>query len=130
MRADEQHHQRVAPDVVEHLVQRHDVADALGHLLLAELEHAVVHPDLRELAAARHARLGRLVLVVGEDEVVAAAVDLKSDPEPLLGHRRALDVPARPAAAPGREPDRVLAVLVRLPQREVERVLLQRRAHR
>ena len=43
-----------------------------------------------------------------------------------LGHRRALDVPAGPARAPGRVPAGVLAVLVRLPEGEVERVLLER----
>ena len=74
--------------------------------------------------AVGSAGLRRLVLVVGEDQVRAAAVDLEVEPEQLLGHRRALDVPARPAAAPGRLPGRVLARLLRLPQREVERVPL------
>ena len=75
-------------------------------------------------APRAHPRLRGLVLVMGEDEVVAAAVDLEADAEQLLGHRRALDVPARPAAAPRRVPGGVLALLLRLPQREVERILL------
>ena len=74
------------------------------------------------------ARLGGLVLVVGEDQVAAAAVDLEADAEQLLGHRRALDVPAGPAAAPRRVPGRVLARLLGLPEREVERILLAVRA--
>src|SRR3954462_14961036 len=41
-----------------------------------------------------------------------------------LRHRRALDVPARPAPPPRRVPCRVLAALLRLPEREVERILL------
>ena len=44
--------------------------------------------------------------------------------EQLLGHRRALDVPARPAGPPGRLPPGVLALLACLPEGEVERVLL------
>ena len=57
--------------------------------------------QIRASSAPRaRARLGRLVLVVGEDEVVAAAVDLEADAEQLLGHRRALDVPARAARGP------------------------------
>src|SRR4029450_11495124 len=72
------------------------------------------------------ARLGDLVLVVWEDEVEAAAVDLEDGPEMLLGHRGALDVPARPPGPPRRVPQRVLALLVPLPEREVARVLLQR----
>ena len=50
----------------------------------------------------------------------------KSGPSSLLGHRRALDVPAGPALPPGRGPAGVLVGLARLPEREVERVLLQR----
>ena len=48
----------------------------------------------------------------------------KSSAEQLLRHRRALDVPARAAAPPRRVPRGVLALLMRLPEREVERVLL------
>src|SRR5215218_6491656 len=60
-----------------------------------------------------------------EDEVDPAAVDLERRPEEGLRHGRALDVPARPAAAPGRVPPRVLALLVRLPEGEVARILLE-----
>ena len=105
---DEIHDDRLAAVCAEHLVQQRDVADRLGHLLAGELDHAVVHPQLRELAAACRAGLGGLVLVVGEDQVRAAAVDVEADPEQLLGHGRALDVPARapwrPTASPRRCP--------------------------
>ena len=100
--------QRVAADLVEHVAEPGDVADRLGHLLLAHLEHPVVHPDLRERLPARGQRLRRLVLVVREDQVVAAAVDLEAHAERLLRHRRALDVPTGPAPAPGRVPGGVL----------------------
>src|SRR4051812_46890413 len=60
-----------------------------------------------------------------KDEVDPAAVDLEHGPEERLRHRGALDVPARPAAAPRRLPPRVLSVLVRLPEREVAGVLLE-----
>ena len=71
-------------------------------------------------------RLRDLVLVVREDEVEPAAVDLERRPEQLLGHHGALDVPAGAPAAPRRVPPRVLAGLVRLPEREVARILLAR----
>src|SRR5215211_8919842 len=61
-----------------------------------------------------------------EDEVEAAAVDLELGAEVLLGHHGALDVPARPATAPGRVPPGVLPRLVRLPEREVAGVLFER----
>ena len=73
--------------------------------------------------------LGALVLVVREHEVVAAAVDVEALAEDLERHRRALDVPARPARAPRRVPGR-LARLRRLPQREVDRAALRARRPR
>ena len=87
----------------------------------AHLDHAVVHPDPGQRLAAGGLGLGDLVLVVGEHQVRAAAVDLEVGAEDLLGHRRALDVPAGPALAPRRGPRGVLALLVLLPQREVAR---------
>ena len=77
-------------------------------------------------ANAWPARLGlrALVLVVREHEVVAAAVEVEALAEELERHRRALDVPARPALAPRRVPRR-LARLGRLPQREVDRAALR-----
>ena len=113
------------PIAVERVAHRHDVPDRLGHLLVGELEHSVVHPDPGELPPER-ARLRDLVLVVGKDEVEPAPVDLEDGAEQLLGHHRALDVPAGPAATPRRVPGGVLARLVRLPEREVARVLLER----
>ena len=64
--------------------------------------------------------LGPLVLVVGELEVEAAAVQVEAVAEQVERHHDALGVPARPAVAPGRRPRR-LARLGLLPQREVER---------
>ena len=117
-------HDGIAAVLGEDLVQQRDVADRLGHLLAGELDHPVVDPQLGQLGPARAARLRRLVLVVGEHEVRATAVDVEPGAEQPLGHRRALDVPAGPARAPRGVPRRVLARLLRLPEREVERILL------
>src|SRR3954468_22536628 len=76
---------------------------------------------------ARGLGLGDLVLMVGEDQVRPAAVDVEVQAEDLLRHGRALDVPARPATAPGGLPERVLALLVSLPEGEVLRVALEAR---
>ena len=92
-----------------------------------------MQPVPREGVAGR-VRLRDLVLVMGEDEVQAAAVDVELGTEVLLGHRRALEVPAGPAGTPRGVPGR-LALLGALPEREVQRVLLGvassglRRAH-
>jgi hypothetical protein len=87
------------------------------------LEKTVVHPEARERYDARKCfGLGNFVLVVGEDEVEAAAVQVDLLAEVPQRHRRALNVPARPAGAPGAIPGG-LARLRALPEREVHRVL-------
>ena len=89
-------------------------------------DHAVVHPDAGEGHAGRLG-LGDLVLVVGEDQVAAAAVDVEAGAQVAQPHGRALDVPAGAARAPGAVPAMVaLAGLGRLPDGEVERVFLAR----
>ena len=84
----------------------------------AGAEQAVVGPveDHRLVVAAF--ALGDFVFVVREHEVEPAAVDVERFAEQLLAHRRALDVPARAAGAPGAVP-RGLARLGRFPEREV-----------
>ena len=54
------------------------VADRLGHLLALELEKGIVDPVPGERLAGGPLGLGDLVLVVGEDEVLAAAVDVEA----------------------------------------------------
>ena len=56
------------------------------------------------LVAERALGLRDLVLVVREDQVVAAAVDVERLAEIAVRHRRALDVPARAARAPRARP--------------------------
>ena len=67
---------------------------------------------------ARALGLGALVLVVREDEVVAAAVQVEALAEEVERHRRALDVPTRPARRPTASPTRARR-LRGLPEREV-----------
>ena len=98
------------------------VAQRLAHLLPAQGHPGVVQPEPRERVARRVA-LGALVLVVREDEVDAAAVDVELRAQVERGHRRALQVPARPSPAPRRRPRR-LARLGGLPQREVAGIAL------
>ena len=120
----EVHQQRLRAVSLERLAEPEHVANRLRHLLGVEPEHPVVHPDLRQRTARRRLRLRCLVLVMGKDQVRSAAMDLEVGAEQLLRHRRALDVPSRATRPPGRLPARVLAGLVGLPEREVERVTL------
>ena len=82
-----------------------------------------MHPVAGEGAVVGRFGLGHLVLVVGEDQIEAAAVDVDGDAQGGLGHGRALDVPAGATRAPGALPGG-LAGLARLPEREVGGVAL------
>ena len=52
-------------------------AKGLGHLLFIHHHHAAVHPGVDVVAAVGAAGLGNLVLVVGELQIGAAAVDVE-----------------------------------------------------
>src|SRR5260370_33258021 len=106
------------------------MAEDFGHLLARSGgEEAVMQPVARERRAAMGAdALGDLVLVVWEDEVEPAAMDVEGLAEMRLGHRRAFDVPTRPAAPPplvlpGAVPPRQRRRR-RLPQHEVASIAL------
>ncbi len=106
----------------QHLRDRDDVAQRLRHLLAGQGHPGVVQPVPRE-AVARGVRLRPFVLVVREDQVHPAAVDVELRAEVGRGHRRALQVPAGPPVAPRRRPGR-LPRLAALPQGEVAGVAL------
>src|SRR5262249_12147528 len=88
------------------------------------VHHAVLGPEVRERLAGRRLGLGDLVLVVREDEVLTAAVDVEVRPQVLHRHRRALDVPPGTPGTPRARP-RGLARLGALPDSEVQRVVFR-----
>ena len=104
-----------------------DVADRLGHLLLAEADHAVVHPHPGERPSAAGLGLGDLVLVVREHEVEARRRGCRSRARAGFSAiaEHSMCHPGRPRPH-GESHAGVLVGLVRLPQREVERVALER----
>ena len=105
------------PHLGHHHVHQQRVAQRLAHLLAGHPEQAVVHPVVGELVTGRPG-LGEFVLVVGEHQVQAAAMDVERGAQVLGGHSGAFQVPARAARPPRRLPER-LAGLRALPQGEV-----------
>ena len=100
-----------------------EVAQRLGHLLVVDVEEAVVHPVMGKGGVVGRLRLGDLVLVVGELEILAAAVDVDGLAQVLPVHGGALDVPAGTALAPGGLPVG-FAGLGGLPESKVQGIFL------
>src|SRR5258708_12177193 len=101
LRREQEPPDRLGGMLVQKLVHGEEIAERLAHLLAGDVQEAVVHPVLRHDAMAEGAAALRdLVLVVREDEVESAGMDVECLAEMLGPHRRALDVPARPPAPP------------------------------
>src|SRR5260221_2091408 len=100
MAAEQRQADRLARPFGQELLDRNGIAQRLRHLLARRRgEEAVMQPVAGERRAAMGAdALRDLVPVVRKDEVEAAAMDVEGLAEMRLGHRRAFDVPARPAA--------------------------------
>ena len=127
MGAEQEKAQHLAGVGLEGILDEEAVAEALAHLLAADRDEAVVHPVTRQFVPRRAAGLCRFVLVVREEQVGPAAVDVDGvvlvGAEVLFDHRRALGVPARASPAEGGvKGDAVVADA--FPQREIRRVAL------
>ena len=107
----------------EQIAHQTEVAQRLGHLLAVDIDVAVVQPVAHVVGAVGAAALGDLVFVVGEDQVLSAAMDVDHVTQMLMDHGGTFDVPARAATAPGGVPARLL-VAGRLPEDEVAGVAL------
>ena len=117
-------HRRRPEALRDDVGNRVGVAERLRHLLLVDDQILDVHPEARERLAGRAFALRDLVLVVREDQVDAAGVDVdRRLAEQPQRHRRALEVPARAARRIDHVPGRLVR-LGRLPQHEVARVFL------
>ena len=112
--------------LVDELGDALEVAGRLGHLAAAHQQMLAVDPVACRDLARDGDRLGDLVLVVGEDVIDAAGVDLELVAQVPASHRRALEVPAREALAPLRRPLQLPALAGGFPEREVGRVALAR----
>src|SRR5205085_1856349 len=110
--------------VLQQFVHGDEIAERFRHFGAVDAEEAVVHPKAHEWPTVmRRLALRELVLVMRKDQIDAAAMDVEGLAEMRLAHRRAFDVPARPAAAPRAVPARLLRRR-RLPQHKIAGVLL------
>ena len=111
---------------LQNVLDCEEVILRLRHFLVVDGDKAIVEPIARKFHVSVDAwiRLCDLILMMREDQITAAAVEVKRLTEILYGHRRALDVPARTSLPPWAVPRR-LARLCRLPQSKVHRMMLR-----
>ena len=111
---------------LEHLSDGEEVAKRLGHLLVVDVEEAVVQPVAHKRPASGPFTLGDLVLVMRKLQVQSPAVDVEVLAQEGAAHGRALDMPPGAARTEGTVPPSVIRLisLCSLPQHEVQRVFL------
>jgi len=84
----------------EELLKRNEVAEALAHLLSVDGNHVVVHPVVNHLVALRSHSLRYLALMMREDEVHAASVNIEMAAQIFSAHSSTLAMPAGETIAP------------------------------
>ena len=116
--------ERLAGEFRQQFVHGVEVAERFRHLLAFALQIAVMHPVLRKMRAGVAATaLRNLVLMVRENQILPAAMDVEVGAEVFLAHGRAFDMPAGASPPPRAVPARRV-VVARLPQHEIRRVPL------
>ena len=109
---------------VQQIAHGEEVAQGFGHFLTLDLQHFVVHPDLCKTALGmRTAALRDLILMMRKQQIIAAAMNIKTMAKKLIRHRRAFDMPARASTSPGAWPARRLRIRG-FPQDKIHRVAL------
>ena len=88
----------------EELLQSDEVTKTLTHLLTVDGNHIVVHPVMNHLVALRSHSLRNLALVVRENQIHAATVNIEVAAQVLASHRSTLAVPARETITPRTRP--------------------------
>ncbi len=109
--------------LLQQLPDGEEIAERFRHLFVIDPHRTDMQPVAGKRLAGRTFRLGNLVLMVRKFQIGPATVHVESLTQRADRHRRTFDVPARTTGTPGRIPTG-FARLGRLPQSEIERILL------
>ena len=121
MRAQHQIAQNLRVILLIDVADRLEVSKRLRHLMIVNVQECVVHPVMDKGLSVGTFRLRDLILMVRENKILSAGMNVDGLAKIFSRHHRALNVPAGTAIAPRRLPVG-LSVLLRLPENEVQRV--------
>src|SRR5260370_38419044 len=79
----------------------------MGHFLLSHVQKTGMDPIACKCFAGEALTLGDLVLVMREDQIGTAAMDIDLFTQRFHCHRRTLDMPTRTSMTPGAIPHRL-----------------------
>ena len=95
-----------------------------AHLPVVNVQECVVQPVAGKGHCPLQAfALGNLVLMMREDQILSAGMNIDLLTQIFFGHDGALNVPAGTAVAPGRRPGG-LALFLRFPENEIQGIFL------
>ena len=124
MRGNDEETQGFRVKMRQNIAYGKEVAQRLGHFFFVNGNKTVVQPvAYKRMHAGAAFGLGNFVFVVRENQIAAAAVEVKAFTKVFHAHGRAFNMPSRAAFAPRAFPVR-FARFGCLPQRKVKRVVL------
>ena len=82
-----------------------------------------MQPVARKWFSIAALTLGDLILMMREDQILTAGMNIDLFSQIFFGHHRTLDMPSRTAVAPGRLPGG-LSFFFRFPENEIQRIFL------
>lgn len=77
-----------------------EIAQGFGHLHVINIQETVMHPVMCKFLVISGFALGNFILVMREDQIFTAGMDINLFTKILLGHDRAFNMPARTAVSP------------------------------
>ena len=106
MRREQEETERLAAVFLQHILHEEEIIERFRHFFRIDGDKTVVQPIMDEFFTRRALGLRNFIFVVRENEIAAAAVEIKRVAQIMPRHRRALDVPARPPRSPRTVPRR------------------------
>ena len=83
-----------------------EIAEAFGHFLPLNRQHPIMHPKTRQSRPVMGtSALGAFIFVMGENQIIAAAMEVNGDAQMPLDHRRTFNMPARTTETPRASPN-------------------------